>query len=115
MPKPPRQLSPQAKALLPRLQDWTSGLDDIELTITFGNRTWKSGGKAFLVLDRYIDVDCLWLRIPDYRRPLLLATPGWSESPYDPKKQALCVSIDAIDDARMPALIHASYDLALKR
>jgi predicted DNA-binding protein (MmcQ/YjbR family) len=115
MPKSPRLLSPEAQVLLPKLQKWITGLADIELTITFGNRTWKAGSKPFMVLDRYRDIDCLWLRVPDYRRLLLLATPGWFESPHDPKRQALRVGVDAIDDNRIPTLIHASYDLALKR
>jgi hypothetical protein len=59
MPKPPRRLSPEAQALIPKLQKWITGLADIELTIIFGNRTWKAGSKTFIVLDRYRDIDCL--------------------------------------------------------
>jgi predicted DNA-binding protein (MmcQ/YjbR family) len=115
MPKPPRILSDAATALLPKLRVWTATLPNVELTITFGNRTYKINNRAFLVLDRYRDIDCLWLRVPDYRRAMLLTKPGWFPSPYDPKQQALCVAIAAIDGRRIRTLIRASSDLAAKR
>jgi hypothetical protein len=44
-----------------------------------------------------------------------LPHPADSIPPHDPKRQALCIGVDAIDDNRIPTLIHASDDLALKR
>jgi predicted DNA-binding protein (MmcQ/YjbR family) len=113
MPKPPRLLSDEAAALLSALRRWTADLPGVELATTFGNPTWQVGGKTFMVLDRYRDTDCLWLRVPPDKRQYHLTSPGWFESPHDPKKHALCLDISQIDGRRMRALIRASFQLAL--
>jgi predicted DNA-binding protein (MmcQ/YjbR family) len=102
-------LSDEAKAWLAKLKRWTAALPSVEVTTTFGNPTFKVKGRAFLVLDRYRDTDCLWLRVAPPRRSTLLAQPGWFASPYDPKRQALCVALDAIDGRTIRSLIRASY------
>ena len=104
-----RTPSAEAKTWLAKLKRWTAALPGVDCTTTFGNPTFKVKGRAFLVLDRYRDTDCLWLRVAPVRRATLVAQPGWFPSPYDPKRQALCVALDSIDGRTIRSLVRASY------
>ena len=108
----PRVLSTEARGALERLRrlcaDWR-GLEDGR---SFGHPTLRVDGAPFAVLDRYDGADCLWLRVPASEREALLATPGWFAAPYDPRRTALCVRLDAIDWRRARAHVRVSYALA---
>ncbi len=112
MTKAPRPLSPQAKAALARLRALTNGWDRLEERLSFGHPAFRVRDKAFAVLDRYHDADCLWLLVPVAERAGLLATAGWFEAPYDPRRTALCVQLAAIDWRRIRARVRISYALA---
>lgn len=107
-----RELSATATAWVGKLQRWTVTLPHAEYTTTYGNPTFKVHGKSFLVLDRYHDTDCLWLRVAPSRRTTLLTQPGWFASPYDPNSLALCVALESIDGRQIRSLIRASYAVA---
>lgn len=108
-PRAARILSDEAKSWLAKLKRWGANFPNVDCTTTFGNPTFKFKGRTFLVLDRYRETDCLWLRVVHTRRATLLAQPGWFASPYDPKRQALCVELSAIDGRTIRTLIRASY------
>jgi predicted DNA-binding protein (MmcQ/YjbR family) len=108
----PRALSSEASSALERLRRLCAGWKDLEESLTFGHPTLRVGGTAFAVLDRYRDSDCLWLKVPPDTRATLLATPGWFEAPYDPRRTALCVRLETIDWRRIRAHVRVSYALA---
>ena len=112
MKKPPRPLSAPAEAALARLRRLVGGWDGLEERQSFGHPAFHVGARPFAVLDHYQDADCLWLRIPADERAQLLATPGWFAAPYDPRRTALCVRLDAIDWRRIRARVRISYALA---
>jgi predicted DNA-binding protein (MmcQ/YjbR family) len=111
-PRAPRALSAAARAALARLQRLLAGWDGVELTTSFGHPTFRVAGAAFAVLDRYQESDCLWLKVPPAERDALLATPGWFAAPYDPRRTALCVRLEAIDWRRIRPRVRISYALA---
>jgi predicted DNA-binding protein (MmcQ/YjbR family) len=108
-----RELSTSAVNTVARLKAASSSLAGVVETVTFGNPTFKVGGKAFAVIDRYNDQDCLWLRVAAHDRDILLKHRGWFPSPYDPKRAALCCALEQFDWRRMKLLLRKSYDLAL--
>ena len=108
----PRVLSSEAGAALGRLRHLCAGWDGLEENLSFGHPTFRVGGAPFAVLDRYDGSDCLWLKVPLDARDALLATPGWFAAPYDPRRTALCVRLDAIDWRRIRAQLRVSYVLA---
>jgi predicted DNA-binding protein (MmcQ/YjbR family) len=112
MAKTPRPLSFQAKAALARLREFTDGWDGLEERLSFGHPALRARGKAFAVLDHYQDADCLWLQVPAEERSGLLATPGWFAAPYDPRRTALCIRLDAVDWRRVRTRVRISYALA---
>ncbi len=107
--RPPRLLA------LDRLRRIAGALAGTVETVTFGHPTFKAGGKAFAVLDCYGGRDCLWLRVDSRERDRLLSSPGWFESPYDPRRTALCCRLEVIDWRRMGALVRRSRELAAPR
>jgi hypothetical protein len=107
-----RPLSPLAIAALKRLRKLTSGWDGLEERLSFGHPAFQVRGKAFAVLDHYQDADCLWLQVPAEERSGLLATPGWFAAPYDPRRTALCIRLDAVDWRRVRTRVRISYALA---
>ena len=112
----PRAGSSSRKSLaLERLRRIAGTLPSTEETVTFGHPTFKVGGKTFAVLDRYGGHECLWLRVGPMERAGLLASPGWFESPYDPRRTALCRRLESIDWRRMRALVRRSHALAAPR
>jgi predicted DNA-binding protein (MmcQ/YjbR family) len=108
----PRALSRAARSALEHLRRLCAGWDGLEESLSFGHPTLRVGGAPFAVLDRYDDCDCLWLKVPPEARDALLATPGWFAAPYDPRRTALCVRLDAIDWRRVRAHVRVSYALA---
>ncbi len=95
-----------------RLRDLCAGWEGIEEGLSFGHPTFRVGRTPFAVLDRYAGNDCLWLKVPPEARDALVATPGWFAAPYDPRRTALCVRLDAIDWRRIRAHVRVSYALA---
>jgi len=110
--RPRRILSPQEGLALERLRRIAGGLPGSEEGLTFAHPTFKVAGKAFAVLDRYHGSECLWLRVDSMERAGLLASPGRFESPYDPRRTALCCRLESIDWRRMRALVRRSHALA---
>jgi hypothetical protein len=108
----PRPASPAATEALPKLRRLALTFDRVDETLTFGNPTFNVGKRAFAVLDRYKGIDCLWLRVDRMERNSLLGQEGWFAAPYDPRKQALCVELAAIDWRRIRPLLRISYWLA---
>lgn len=113
MAKRPRKLSSAATAAVVRLREASALLPHVVETLTFGNPTFKVHQKAFAVLDRYSERDCLWLRVDPHDRENLLMQSGWFPSPYDPKCVALCCALEQFDWRRLKPLLRRSYDLAL--
>jgi hypothetical protein len=107
-----RELSSSATTAVERLRVAANSLLGVVETVTFGNPTFKVGERAIAVIDRYDDRDCLWLRIPQNDREDLLKQPGWSASPYDPKRTALCCSLKHFDWRGLRRRLRQSYDLA---
>ena len=107
-----RQLAMVELHALERLRRLASRLDGSVESSAFGHPTFKAGGRAFAVLDAYGGIPCLWLRIGELDRERLLATEGWSLSPYDPRRNALVCRLDAIDWRRIQPLVRASHRLA---
>lgn len=112
MARPPRSLSAAALDALNKMRSALAPFDDVQETVSFGNPTFKVGGKAFAVLDFYEGRDCLWMLVDAVERPERLSTRGWFPSPYDPKKTALCCWLDAVDWRRTKAFLRGSYQLA---
>ena len=108
----PRALSREARRALERLRRLCAAWNGLEENLSFGHPTFRVGGAPFAVLDRYDDSDCLWLKVPPDARAALLASPGWFAAPYDPRRTALCVRLDAIDWRRIRAHVRVSYALA---
>jgi len=100
---------------LQRLRRIAGALPGAAETVTFGHPTFKVAGKAFAVLDDYGGRDCLWLRVGATERASLLASPGWFESPYDPRRAALCCRLESIDWRLIGPLVWKSHALALPR
>jgi ATP-dependent phosphoenolpyruvate carboxykinase len=113
-PRVPRMLSAEAAAWLQKVQGWTAELSGTERTTTFGNPTFKVSGRAFLVLDHYRGADCLWFRVRNEDRFDRLAQSGWFASPYDPKRQALCIALNAIDGRKIRSWIRGSYAIVCR-
>jgi len=112
MAKSPRLLSAHALKAREKIRATLKDLDDIEETTTYGNPTFKVGGRAFGVLDSYEGRDCLWMLVDAIERDQLLSERGWFPSPYDPRKTALCCYLDAIDWRRAKPLLRSSYEIA---
>lgn len=108
----PRALSPEGRAALGHLRRLSAGWDRLEERLSFGHPTLRVGGVPFAVLDHYQGGDCLWLRVPRAERAALLGTPGWFAAPYDPRRTALCVRLNAADWRRLRAQVRISYALA---
>jgi predicted DNA-binding protein (MmcQ/YjbR family) len=111
--KPIRELTASALAALARVRKALAAMSNIEESASFGNPTFRINGKAFAVIDRYEERDCLWLRVAAPDREHLLERDGWFPSPYDPRQKALCCSLDRFDWRRLKPLLRASRDLAL--
>ena len=107
-----RSLNAAALDALKKVRSALAPLDDVEETASYGNPTFKVGGKAFAVLDFYEGRDCLWMLVDAVERQERLSTRGWFLSPYDPRKTALCCSLDALDWRRAKAFLRGSYQLA---
>jgi predicted DNA-binding protein (MmcQ/YjbR family) len=110
-----RELSPSATKAVVRLRAASESLAGVVETVTFGNPTFKVKQKTIAVVDRYDERECLWLRVSPNERELLLDQCGWFPSPYDPKRAALCCTLDAFDWRRLKPLLRQSYDLALSQ
>jgi predicted DNA-binding protein (MmcQ/YjbR family) len=111
--KRPRELSALAIAAVARLKAASSSLAGVMETVTFGNPTFKVNDQSFAVVDRYNNLDCLWLRVEASDRASLLKRRGWFPSPYDPKHVALCCELEQFDWRRLSPLLRKSYDLVL--
>jgi hypothetical protein len=107
-----RELSISATTAVGRLRLAAKSLVGVVETVTFGNPTFKVGERAIAVIDRYNDRDCLWLRIPQNDREILLKQPGWFASPYDPKRTALCCPLEHFEWRGLKRRLRQSYDLA---
>ena len=107
-----RALSESETLALERLRRLASSLGGVSATLSFGHPTFKVGGKAFAVLDRYAGEECLWVRVDPIERAELLASKGWRESPYDPRRTALICSLSAIDWRRIGRQVRTSHRLA---
>jgi len=110
--RPSRALSPQEGLALEHLRHIAGGLQGSVECVTFAHPTFKVAGRTFAVLDRYHGSECLWLRVHPMERASLLSSHGWFESPYDPRRTALCCRLESIDWRRMPALVRRSHALA---
>jgi predicted DNA-binding protein (MmcQ/YjbR family) len=110
--RPHRALSPQENLALERLRGIAGSLPGSVESVTFTHPTFKVAGRTFAVLDRYHGRECLWLRVDPMERAGLLAASGWFESPYDPRRTALCCDLESIDWRRMRALVRRSHALA---
>jgi len=110
--KAPRTLTSAAKVALTRLRAAVWSLEGAEESLSFGNPTFRVNRKAFAIIDRYHDRDCLWLRIETAERATLLQRRGWFASPYDPRQNALCCELDQLDWRSLGPLLRASYRLA---
>ena len=97
---------------LPRVRTLCVNYPDCAETLTYGNPTFKRAGKAFVVLDRYKGLSCLWLLVDPVLRDDQLTVDGWFASPYDPRQAALCCRLDKLEWAVLGPLIDASYALA---
>jgi hypothetical protein len=107
-----RELSLSATTAVERLRVAARSLVGVVETVTFGNPTFKVGERAIAVIDRYDGRDCLWLRIPQNDREILLKQPGWFASPYDPKRTALCCSLQHFKWRGLKGRLRQSYNLA---
>lgn len=114
MAKAPRTLNSTAKVAVTRLRAAAASLAGAEESVSFGNPTFRVNRKAFAVIDRYHDRDCLWLRVESAERARLLERCGWFASPYDPRRTALCCELDQFDWRSLRPLLRASFDLALR-
>ena len=114
MAKAPRTLNSTANVAVTRLRAAAASLAGAEESVSFGNPTFRVNRKAFAVIDRYHDRDCLWLRVESVERERLLERCGWFASPYDPRRTALCCELDQFDWRSLRPLLRASYDLALR-
>jgi hypothetical protein len=112
MAKRPRLLGAVATTAVARLRAAAKSLADIDETTSFGNPTFKLGRQTIAVVDRYDDQECIWLRIPPTERESLLKQPGWFPSPYDPKRIALCCSLEYFDWRGLKLRLRQSYELA---
>ena len=112
MARPERQLDVAAQDALERMRALCLGLPETVEDRSYGNPSFKRGGKPFLVLDRYKGRDCLWLLVDPGRRPDMLAGDGWFASPHDPRERALCCALEKVDWEEMAALIATSHALA---
>jgi hypothetical protein len=110
--RPAASLSPREVLALKRLRRIAATLPGSVETVTFGHPTFKVGSRSFAVLDRYDGHECLWLRADPLQRAKLLAMRGWFESPYDPRKTALCGRLGALNWRRVPPLVCKSHALA---
>ena len=110
-----RELSSAATKAVVRLRAASESLAGVVETVTFGNPTFKVNQKTIAVVDRYDERECLWLRVSANERELLLDQLGWFPSPYDPKRAALCCTLDRFDWRRLKPLLGQSYDLALSK
>ena len=108
----PTALSASATVALSRLRAVVAALEGASETTSFGHPTFKVNGTPFAVLDRYAGEDCLWLRVAPPDRAALLASEGWSESPYDPRRTAMICRLASIDWRRIRTSIRESYRLA---
>lgn len=108
----PRPLSASEALALERLRRLVGPLAGVAETLSFGHPTFAVRGKAFAVLDRYSGDECLWVRVDPVERGKLLASKGWRESPYDPRRAALIRSLTAIDWRRIGRQVRTSYRLA---
>lgn len=81
MAKAPRLLSAPALDALKKVRSTLAPLDGVEETTTYGNPTFKPGGKAFAVLDIYEGRDCLWMLFDPVERQDRLRMRGWFPSP----------------------------------
>ena len=114
MAKRLREMSSSATAAVERLRAAAAALAGVVETVTFGNPTFKVSQRTIAVVDRYDDRECLWLRVPPNVRELLLKQPGWFPSPDDPKRAALCCSLEHFDWRSLKRRLRQSYDLAQK-
>jgi predicted DNA-binding protein (MmcQ/YjbR family) len=112
MAKGLRELSSVARAAVVRLRLAAKSLDGVDETTSFGNPTFKVGRQSIAVVDRYDGRECLWLRVPPIERESLLKQPGWFPSPYDPKRVALCCSLEHFDWRGLKRRLRQSYELA---
>jgi hypothetical protein len=108
-----RELTSAAVVALERVRMAVRTLADVEESLSFGNPTFRVGGRAFAVVDRYRGRDCLWLRVAAADREDLLKCRGWFPSTYDPHQTALCCALEHFDWRRLGPLVRASYNLAL--
>jgi predicted DNA-binding protein (MmcQ/YjbR family) len=108
-------LRSSALLALARVRTAAAALADVEESRTFGNPTFRVKRKAFAVIDRYQDRDCLWLRVGAADRERFLQRRGWFPSPYDPHRTALCCALEQFDWRRLRTLLRMSYHLALLR
>ena len=113
MAKQARQLTAPATSALGRLRAAAGTLADVDELLTFGNPTFRVNRRAFAVVDQYQGRDCLWLRVAAADRERLLKRRGWFPSPYDPRRMALCCTLEEFDWRRLRPLLRASYNLAL--
>lgn len=110
-----RALSNEGVAALTKLKEKIAGLSDVEDTSSYGNPAFKVGGKPFAILDKYKGGYCLWILVDLEVRQTLLEKDGWFPSPYDPRAEALCCRLEALDWRRLGPLLRKSHDLARRR
>ena len=104
---------PEFDQALARLRSECAGWPGVSETTSWGNPTFKAGGRTFAVLDRYRGEYCLFVHCAGDRRETLLAEDGWFAAPYDKKKQSLCRRLDGVDWDALRPILRASYEIVM--
>lgn len=101
---------PECEAALAWLRSECAGWPGVSETMSWGNPTFKAGGRTFAVLDRYRGDYCLFVNVAGDRREALLAEDGWFAAPYDKKHQSLCRRLEGLDRDAFRPILRASYE-----
>lgn len=86
-------------------------LEGVVERASHGNPAFRAGKRQspFVVLDVYRGASCLWVKVDPGRRAALLADSRFFPSPYDPRQQALCCTLDGANVSQFKSLIYDSY------
>ena len=101
---------PECEAALARLREECADWPGVTETTSWGNPTFKAGGRTFVVLDRYRGEYCLYVFCTGKRRDALLAEEGWFAAPYDKKQQSLCRRLQGFDWDEFREVLRDSYE-----
>src|SRR6185503_10655646 len=105
--------APEYHETLERLRAEVAGWPGVTETTSWGNPTFKANGTAFVVLDRYQQQYCLWLRCGSARRQELLMQEGYFPAPYDRPKQSVCRLVKDLDWGTVRLVVRQSYENAM--